>query len=232
MIKKRTFFWGLLVLIFIFSAEIRAQEYKYEIGAVAGTSFYLGDANKTKLFQQPGAAFGIMHRYNISLNWAVKSNLIYGNVSGDTGNSGNKFPNNAQTAFARAFVDLGSQIEYNFFPYSDKFSFMNARRYTPYLFAGAGVTYATGEKVYFNVNLPIGIGFKYKVKEKLNAGLQFSVHKLFGDDFDVTDQNGAWNLDAPYGIKSSLFKNKDWYSLTMIFISWEFGLKNDPCCGP
>lgn len=208
------------------------QEYKYEIGAASGISFYMGDANRTKLFLHPGISAGVLHRYNINLHWAIKNNLIGGRVSGDTKDAQNIFPMNYQTTFSRTFFEIGSQIEYNFFPYSDKFTYMDSKPYTPYLFAGAGMTLGTGEQLFSNLNAPLGIGFKYKLKEKVNIGIEFSMRKLFGDDFDVTQKDDFQNLDAPFGIKSSFLKNKDWYSLTLVFITWEFGLKNDPCCGP
>ncbi len=44
----------------------QAQEYRYEIGGAAGTSFYMGDANKNSLFKYPGIAGGLLMRYNIS----------------------------------------------------------------------------------------------------------------------------------------------------------------------
>lgn len=211
--------------------DVSAQEYKYEIGGALGTSFYLGDANRTKMFMNAKPLLGVMHRYNMSLSWAIKSNLIVGGVSGDTRRSQNVFPNGAQTSFRRTFVEIGSQIEYNFFPYSDKFSYLNTRRYSPYIFTGLGLTMATGDNLFFNANIPIGIGFKYKLKEKLNIGFEFSMRKLFGDNFDVTTKGEGWNLDEPFDISSSIFKNKDWYSVTLFFLSWEFGLKNEPCCG-
>ena len=73
------------------------------------------------------------------------------------------------------------------------------------------------------------MGFKYKLKNRLNIGVEFSMRKLFSDDFDVTSNESEWSLDAPYGISSSFLKNKDWYSLTMIFITWEFSTREDPC---
>lgn len=230
---KRNIVLYLIILAGSFSNfKLLGQEYKYELGAATGTAFYMGDANRTKLFLHPEISVGAFHRYNINLHWAIKNNLIGGRISGDTNDAQNVFPQDFQTAFKRTFFEIGSQIEYNFFPYSDKFSYMDARRYTPYLFAGAGVTVATGENVFCNLNLPIGVGFKYKLKEKVNIGIEFSMRKLFGDDFDVVQKNNKPNLDAPFGIKSSFLKNQDWYSLTLVFITWEFGLKNDPCCGP
>ena len=64
-----------ILLIFILisaslfsSITLNAQDdYKYEIGGMAGTSFYMGDANKTKLYQNPGLSAGVIYRYNKEL---------------------------------------------------------------------------------------------------------------------------------------------------------------------
>ena len=220
------------VVVSLLGNVTQAQVYKHEIGVATGTSFYMGDANRKKLFLHPGVSGGVMHRYNLNLHWSVKSNLFAGKVSGDSKDADNQFPHNSHATFQRTFVDLGSQVEFGFFPYSDQFSSLNARPYTPYMFVGAGLTYGTGDKTFFNVNVPIGVGFKYKVKERFNIGIEFSMRKLFGDDFDVTDKDMNWSLDAPFGVKSSWYKNRDWYSLTMLFITWEFGRKCKSCDGP
>lgn len=65
----------------------------------------------------------------------------------------------------------------------------------------------------------------------MNIGIEFSMRKLFGDDFDVTWNGTEPDLDNPYRIQGSLLKNKDWYSITMIYMTWDFGLRRDPCCG-
>ncbi len=41
------------LFLMISTANIHAQEYKYEIGGAAGTSFYMGDANRNKLYLHP-----------------------------------------------------------------------------------------------------------------------------------------------------------------------------------
>lgn len=231
---RQTRFFSFFLIICSFSLFLSlasAQEYIHEIGGGVGASFYMGDANRTKIYSDVGPSVGLMHRYNFDFNWSLKSNLVVGSVSGDTRNTSNVFPNFNEYSFKRTFFELGSQVEYNLFRYSDKFSYLDTRGYTPYLFTGIGVTLATGDDLFFNVNVPIGLGFKYKIKERLNVGVEFSMRKLFGDDFDVTNKSDEWSLDSPYGIKSSFIKNKDWYSVTMFFVTWEFGAKHDPCCG-
>lgn len=232
-LKKTTLISFLATLFFLitFTASICSQEYKYEIGGAAGSSFYMGDANKTKLYLHPGITGALLVRYNISFHWAVKTNLLAGNVSGNTEDSGNMFPFEQQSAFHRTFAELGTQVEFNFFPYSDKYAYMGTKPYTPYLFAGGGITYATGENDFLNVNIPLGGGFKYKIKERMNIGIEFSMRKLFGDNFDVTQDDSEWNLKTPFGIRSSRMKNQDWYSITMIYLTWDFGMREDPCHG-
>ncbi len=225
----------LFAFIFIISSvssfiKLKAQDdYKYEIGGMAGTSFYMGDANKTKLYQNPGLSAGIIFRYNKDLRWSVKSNFVIGKVSGDTQSSGNKFPHGQEAEFSRMFYELGSQIEFNFFNYSDKFGYLGAKRISPYIFTGIGFTLGSGEKTFFDVNVPLGVGVKYKIKDRLNLGFEFSFRKLFSDSFDVTKKNEDFNLDEPYKIKGNLLKNNDWYSLTMITLTWDFGARVCPC---
>jgi hypothetical protein len=223
---KTFFVMGLFLTVS--TANARAQEYRYEIGSAAGTSFYMGDANRTKFYLHPGMAGGVLFRYNVNFLWSVKAGLLAGNVSGK---SENTFPFAHQASFRRTLAELGTQVEFNFFPYSDKYAYLGTKPYTPYLFTGVGVTCATGNNTFTGANIPFGMGLKYKLKNRMNIGIEFSMRKLFGDDFDVTEKTTGWNLDSPYGIESSFLKNKDWYSFTMIFLTWEFGLREDPCHG-
>lgn len=229
---KKTFFAFLIIVCLFYSScnELKAQDdYKYEIGGMAGTSFYMGDANKSKLYQNLGLSIGAVFRYNIDLRWSVKNNFVVGKVSGDTRDSGNKFPFGVEASFSRMFYELGSQIEFNFFNYSDKYAYLGTRRISPYVFTGIGITLGSGEKSFLDANIPLGIGVKYKIKDRLNLGFEFSFRKLFSDSFDVTKRGDGFDLDAPYKIEGSIFKNNDWYSLTMISLTWDFGVRVCPC---
>jgi opacity protein-like surface antigen len=205
-----------------------AQEYRYEIGGMAGASMYLGDANETSLFQGLNPAGGLLFRNNLDFRWALKADLLMGKVAGDTKNGQNVFPDQAQVAFERTFFELGGQMEFNFLPYSDKYSYLNTSKISPYLFAGLGLTLATGENTFFGLNFPLGIGVKYKLRNKVNIGVEYAVHRLFNDSFDAPDSKG-FNLDNPYQVQQGLFKNKDWYNTLLFSISWEFGLKDERC---
>lgn len=226
-IKKLIYPLILCSLLSILKTE--AQEYKYEIGGMAGVSFYMGDANQETLYQNSWPAGGVIFRVNKNFRWALKSNLVIGHLSGDTKYSGSIYPYQQKSSFSRMFYELGSQIEFNFFNYSNSYNYIGTKRFTPYIFAGLGVTLASGEKTFFDANIPLGVGIKYKLRERLNLGFEFSFRKLFSDNLDVTKKGDGFNLNDPYGIKSSGIKNKDWYSLTLISITWDFGIRCNPC---
>lgn len=87
------------------------------------------------------------------------------------------------------------------------------------------MTTAFGSGGFFvSPNIPLGVGVKYKVINRLNLGCEFSFRKLFGDGFE-----GREMLDNPYGIASSAFKNKDWCSFLLLSVTWDFGRRTEPC---
>ena len=55
-----TFFQRLLIIILLAGTipTLWAQEYKYEIGGMAGGAFYMGDANKNTIFKGMNPAVG------------------------------------------------------------------------------------------------------------------------------------------------------------------------------
>ena len=81
----------------------------------------MGDVNKNAFFKGLNPAFGAVFRYNPNFRWALKTNLMWGQVSGTTEGQQNVFPDHAQGSFSRSLIELGGQMEFNFFPYSDKF---------------------------------------------------------------------------------------------------------------
>lgn len=190
---------------------------------------YMGDVNKNSPFKGINPALGGVFRYNVNFRVALKADLMWGRVSGSTDGLDNVFPENGQASFDRNFFELGGQFEFNFFAYSDEYSYLNTKRFTPYVLAGMGVTVAPGSgNTFAGLNIPLGIGVKYKLKKRINIGCEFSVRKLFGDSFDVTNDGNAM-LDNPYGTGGSFLKNKDWYSFLLLSVTWDFGPRCLPC---
>lgn len=202
-----------------------AQEYKYEIGGMAGGAYYMGDLNKNGFFKGLNPSLGAVFRYNVNFRWALKANLQWSRVTGSTDGLENVFPDNAQGSFSKNVMDLGAQGEFNFFPYSDKFSYAGAKRFSPYVLLGMGVAVAPGGgSTMTSFYLPLGVGVKYKLKSRLNLGCEFSFRKLFSDSLE-----GDERFDDPYKVGKSTWKNNDWVSYLLFSVTWDFGPCTQPC---
>ncbi|MDR0995226.1 MAG: DUF6089 family protein [Tannerella sp.] len=216
----------LATLLASLSPALAAQEYKYEIGGMGGIASYMGDLNKNTPLKDIQPALGGIFRYNPNLRWAVKANLLWGKVSGSTKGLDDLLPDNAQLSFDRNLFELGGQMEFNFFPYSDKYAYKGAKRISPYALAGLGLTVAAGNgSTFASLNIPLGVGVKYKLRHRLNLGCELSVRKLFGDGLE-----GKAQLNNPYQIsENSVWKNRDWYVFLLLSLTWDFGLRCGTC---
>ena len=95
---KQAFLIFAISFSFVFT---KAQEYKYEIGGMAGGAFYMGDVNKSSLFKELNPAAGAVVRYNTNFRWALKGSLLWGKVSGSTDNTDNVFPGAMPVSFTK-----------------------------------------------------------------------------------------------------------------------------------
>lgn len=199
-----------------------AQDYRYEIGAGIGASGYLGDVNKSNFLKHPGFAGGILFRYIPNYRWALKANLYTAGISGSSTDYDMAFPEDKTYSFSSTLYDFGAQMEFNFFDYGLGASYLKLKRLTPYVTLGLGGTMAsTGGQTSFAMNMPIGVGVKFKLKERINLGFEFTMRKAFGDKLD-----GLQDLN---GVKSSFAKNTDWSSFTMFTITYEFSKRCKKC---
>ena len=208
--------------------KLEAQEYLYEAGGMLGGAFYMGDANKNTPFKNMNPTASALFRYNANFRIAYKTNLTWARVNGSTAGLANVFPNGAQADFARHIIDLGGQVEFNFFPYSDKYQYLYTKRIAPYIMGGLGFSFAPGGgNAFFSPHISLGTGVKYKIKNRFNIGAELSIRKLFGDGLDVSAGNDL--LNDPYDIGSGIFKNRDWYSMLTISVTYDFGLRDCNC---
>ena len=199
----------------------QAQEYRFEAGGALGMSGYLGDANNANLLKKPGYVAGGLFRYIINSRMALKANLLTAKISGNSANLANTYPDAQTYAFSSQLYDLGAQFEFNFLNYGIGSKYLKLKRISPYLTLGLGATLATGDGDAFTLNVPMGVGVKYKLSERLNIGLEFTMRKTFSDELD-----GLKDLN---GITSGFAKNTDWYSFTMISITYEFSKRCRTC---
>lgn len=210
--------------------EVRAQataqpeKYRWDLGAGAGMTGYIGDANESGLFSNASFGASVSMRYLLNTRFAMRGLLNIASLSGSTADMENVLPLARPIDFKTTLYDLQVRGEFNFFSYGIGESYKRLSRVSPYLALGLGLSLGSGGgNTNVAMSIPMAFGIKYKIKPRLNLGLEFSMTKILGDRAD------SQALDDPYLIKSSFIKNTDWYSTIMLGISWEFGERCVEC---
>ncbi|MBR2146902.1 MAG: hypothetical protein IJ925_05675, partial [Muribaculaceae bacterium] len=127
---------AILMLLIASAIAVKAQDYRYEVGPAIGVTGYLGDVNTSNMYKMSRVAGGGMFRYNMNTRFAIKGNLFYVGLAGDSKNIESQFPHNESYKFSSHVIDLGAQFEFNFFHYGEGPKYKNYKRFTPYMLAG------------------------------------------------------------------------------------------------
>ena len=196
-------------------------EYRLELGGGIGAVNYLGDFNSSLLKNmQPMAT--VLAKYKFNPRMALALNVSYGQLKGSSKDETTYYPDITDYSFKSSLVDAGLKFEYNFWPFGTGDEYRGAKRLTPYIFIGVGMTLAKPDKTETGLNLPIGAGVKYKVADRVNLAVEWSMHFCSSDLLD--------GVEDPYGIKSSgLFKNTDCYSHLGLSLTYDLWAKCRTC---
>lgn len=219
--NRRFLFLSLVVLAL---SPLRAQDnqdYKMELGAALGGSFYQGDFN-SRFYGNLAPAFGAMARWHLNPRMAVKGFLGCGGMKGKSADVNQFMPQDPESGAVStqrrmsetdgSVWSLDFSFEYNFWPFGLYPGYEERSRLTPFLQAGFGVAYGTVGKA-MSPSVGLGIGAKYKLTERWNIGLDWSYHFTLSDKLD--------GVEAPLGIRSSGFRNKDHFCQTLIYLTYD-----------
>lgn len=216
--------WMFLVLCCVATAKGQTATFKYDVGAQLGMSGYIGEANPSNIFKHPGFDGELSFRYVGDARWAVRTLFSTFGLSGNTAGMENVLPEAAEYSFSSQVYTLEARGEFNFLPYGIGETYKRLRRWTPYVALGVGIAMAhTGGRNFAAPTIPMGLGLKYKISERWNLGVEFTMTKAFNDNFDSAD------LSDLNHIKVDFYKNTDWYSRLTVGISYEFGRRCETC---
>ena len=227
-LKKYIFLFLLLAGYTSLGAQAR---YLGELGIMGGDSYYNGDANSTKIFYENNLAVGAFIRAHATDRFMIKFSVTRGGASGDTRNFENILPNNQQADFEQKYWDFGLHLEHNFLKYGMDSWDREMKRHTPYILVGPGLTiYEQWSGNRHTFNFTFGVGYKFKVCDRLNIGVEWAMRKLFIDNFDVTSHSNSI-LNDPYNMGHSWIKNNDYYTTALLFLSVDLLKKKGACRG-
>ena len=217
----------LLLIMLATMLGMRAQtddEYLMEVGGGLGIMGYLGDYNNM-LTRDLQPMMTVFVRRNLNAYMALRLDASIGILKGNERDVRTIYPSPSASPyhFSNKLTDVSLMYEYNFWPYGTGKDYYGAKRLTPFLFIGVGGTYASGDGTnVFTANIPIGVGLKYKIGTRVNAGIAWAMHFAMSDKLD--------GRKDPYGITSSgIFKNKDCYSALQLTLSYSFMPKCTTC---
>ena len=212
-------------ILLMLTVEGHAQtepEYRLEVGGGIGMVSYQGDFNGN-IFKNMQPMFSLLAKYKFNPRVAIAMNISYGKLKGSAKDITSHVPAQwADYTFKRKIGDVGVRMEYNFWPYGTGMEYRGAQKLTPYIFIGLGTTVYKTDKPQLAMNMPLGLGMKYKAADRVNIALEWAMHFSSSDRLD--------GVSDPLGIKSSgLFKNTDCYSQLRLSVTYDLWAKCKTC---
>jgi len=261
------------VKIFFFFISCSISNFQYaqdvEMGLNGGVSNYLGDLAPEITISENHPYFSLFIKKNMSQFFSISFSASQAHISGNDQNF--NYLANRNLSFETNIFEISTQLEFNFFPFAFG---LGHKSFTPYVFTGLSafkfdpyVSYngsivklnqldteakvASGDKkhVYTTIQLalPIGGGFKYKLSDRWNIGINLSYRYCFTDYLDdvsteyadkmlllskksllaVEMSDRSEDLIGKAGKQRGRSDIKDWYIFSGISVSYK--IKNKVC---
>lgn len=261
----------------LFAQNSIVQEGEFGFGVGAG--HYFGDLNTRAKLNRPKIAADIFFRKNFGNYIALRLSGTFAQLGySDVYNTHNEFMRRRNLSFNTKVWEFGLQGDFNFYrfmPGEPDFSFtpyitfgVSAFSYDPYAYLkaekfflrplgteGQGDTSFPGRKPYSTMALalPIGVGVKYALNERINIGFEI-VHRFTNTDYldDVSTtypgpgsfppnpdgspstafllSDRSYETGTPIGnkgIQRGVSTNKDMFTTAIFYIS--FNLQSYKC---
>lgn len=217
---------GILFLIIATGFNAKAQSYEYvqkgEFGITVGAAHYFGDLNTRAAINRPKPAIGAFFRKQFGNYVGLRISAHYAQVGYSDIYSKNEFQKARNLSFNSNIWELALQGDFNFF----KFIPSNPDYlFTPYITLGIGAfsydpyAYLNGKKEFLRplgtegqqigyngrkpygtiaVCIPLGVGIKYNVSDKINLSFEVT-HRFTTTDYldDVSTTYVGANKFAP-----------------------------------
>lgn len=202
------------------SLSLTAQK-SGDIGLFLGGSYYMGEINRIKLYNDLSPAFGLVYRRNFNPHYSAKFSVKRAVIEA----SDLDFPKSIyqlrrNASFSNSPIwDFAGQLEFNFL---EIVNLKGGNKFSP--FVDVGIALFTSEFTSgLNFAIPFGVGVKYKFAKKWEIDLDWSYRKTFTDNLDGVS---AFSDIGLYEYRQlSQANNNDWYSITGITIYYNLRSK-------
>lgn len=201
--------------------HIVKQPHPCELGVQAGCGYYVGDATP-HIFMNVREAYGIHFRYKFTKRWSIQAKVSGQRITGDVYDMrGDK----QDEMWTNRMYHLDAMAEFNFFRFGSHNKYdKRTRPYTPYIFAGIGmslyndITVADeGHELTAAGYIPLGFGFKWKFHEYVGLNIAWQHNIYFSDDIE-----GQKPLNDKHHLNGSNWMNCDVTGMLTVGMVFEF----------
>ncbi len=244
----------LILMIMVLAIPTSGNAQVIEIGLTGGASFYMGDINPNKVFDETQMCWGALARYYQSSRWAFR--LSYNNLNIEGSDAKVKYREERGLDFKTNINDFSLVAEFNFFNYKtgSRKNFIS-----PYILGGIGFVMFTpkamdgttlsnlhteGESYStLALTIPFGVGMKCSVSKRICLALEWRMNKTFTDylddvhglypekhavvnGHDYTDPTGHY----PAGVQRGNKDTTDWFSYIGASLTYKIVLPTGNIC--
>ena len=194
-------------------AQYPTTRSRSELGVLLGGSYYIGDLNQFKHFNNTQPAVGILYRYTYHTRLALRANFTYGKVMASDAEASLEINRNRNLSFESNLFELAGGVEFNYMPF-----FLGSEKYkgTAYLLAQVGL-FRMNPKTEYNGDMielqplgtegqgsdlsnrknysltqlciPLGVGVKFALGKKVALNFEYGIRKTFTDYLDDVGNN-------------------------------------------
>ncbi len=208
-----------LVLFFVstsMQAQYATHMYHCEIGVQGGMGYYAGDATPLPGVSAPGInhlnniswVAGGHFRYKFDQRWSLQLKGLYHQIGGqyyDNRRTSNPWfkDNDSTSVWKRNNGNIDITAEFNFFRFGAKVYDSRVKQWTPYIFAGVGITF--DHRILQSKDrtalpyIPVGIGIKWKFADRWGLNVMWQHNFYLVDKLENVAQLhdtydfGGWN---------------------------------------
>lgn len=213
------------ILFVILGNSLYAQQYKYEVGLHSSVQHYIGDISRKFMLADWAFGGGVDFRYNYNFNLAISSSLSFDNLKGNMKWSDNVFPDTYSYSFNKYLFDLSALCEYNFYPYSDRYKYLDTKRFSPFISLGLGSFFFKDESFVAMPYIQTSVGVKYKISNRFNI---VASYQLKYSPFDNMEPNKKFA--DPFNVKQIIPKGGDAMGKFAVSLTYDIGFRKESNC--
>lgn len=218
------------ILFYFFFGLTTSNAQIHEVGVFLGGSNYIGDIGPTTYIAPNEPAFGILYKWNKSPRHSWRASFTHAKIAAADADSDMSSRVQRDYAFSNSMNEISLGLEFNFFDFNLHDS---KTKFTPYIYVGIDLLNYKGlyfdndvpksKSNYNSIAVPVAVGVKYRIADKLILGFEIRPNYSFTDDIDGSNPKDK-NLSS---LKFGNINNNDWYVFSGFTLTYTFG--NKPC---